>query len=282
MAKSSAYVTTIVIDYATIVFIFYVYGVIFGEDARDGTKDFWPMFTSQIFILSAIWAREEVNFAVLGDSIAKCKREYSLSAKDYEYIGRSLVIGTLNLLINGISGKMYWTPVGFGMDFIYECYLPFLTIIVLKDVLCLVKLHKWMHEIPWLYKYHKEHHTVGKNAQSLMALHIDFLDLIAENMIAIIAYQGCQYAFGFPVRMHLGAFLLSSLLDVNIHSVNPYSMVFYCPPLDYIFRCNIAHQIHHAVQTENYTFIPYHHVFPGAVSKELAKYNKIMETDFVF
>lgn len=226
--------------------------------------------------------REEFYFWILGDAVAPVKRAYCLSSKDKYYTLQTSLIGAANTWIGFYMGNRFWNPISANWNTFWHVFVISYILTILKDIFSLAALHKWMHENPWLYTLHKEHHTVNRNAQSAMAYHIDFLDLVIENICAPFILELILYLLGQPVKIHAAATLIASNLDVVIHSINPYTICLFNPILDYFFRCNVAHQIHHSVQTANYTFIPYHHLKPGSFKKELDNYNSIMETSFEF
>merc|ERR1719510_1489228 len=87
-------------------------------------------------------------------------------------------------------------------------------------------------------------------------------------------------ALGLDPCVSVWCYHFQSLLDIRIHSVNPYSVVFYFPPLDYIFQCNVAHTLHHCVNKDYYTFIPFHHVIPGNLELDQMRYDQLMHTNF--
>ena len=67
---------------------------------------------------------------------------------------------------------------------------------------------------------------------------------------------------------------------LRVHSVNPYTALFFNPWLDWIFRSNVAHQIHHVVQMKNFAFFPLHHIFANNRLSDMKEYDKIMKTNF--
>jgi sterol desaturase/sphingolipid hydroxylase (fatty acid hydroxylase superfamily) len=271
-------IITWVVDYsvAFILIAYFQYGILYIGDS-------FPIF----FALGAIFpilgqAREEFYFWLLGDAVAPVKRKYNLSNSDLWYLFQTTFLGMLAIWWAYHEGIYFWDPMGFNFKTFQQVFFTAYVLQVLKDIFSLAVLHKIMHEIPWLYALHKEHHTVNRNAQALMAYHIDVLDLVIENICAPMIYLLILKVMGWPVRVHLCAFVLSTYLDVMIHSINPYTVCLLNPVLDILFRCNVAHQIHHSVQTANYTFVPYHHLFPGTQQKELDDYNKVMKTQFIY
>jgi len=224
-------------------------------------------------------AREQISFLLLGDKIAKVKRDYKLSASDWYYTGQTIMIGSTFGWYNAATGVIYWRPISFCFNDYAEIIFTFYIYQILKDI-GLSVIHRWMHESKWAYQFHKEHHTVNKNAQNVMAYHIDFLDLFAENLVSPLAYTALCTAIGVNPVSHFSTVAFSAFMDIQIHSVNPYSITFINPILDYFLMSNVSHQIHHSCQTENYMFIPYHHFIPGARQKECEKYDRIMGTSF--
>ena len=63
--------------------------------------------------------------------------------------------------------------------------------------------------------------------------------------------------------------------------MNPYSVYFFNPILDYMARNNICHNLHHTVQLDYYTGIPFKQFLSGETRrKDIERYNKDMKTQF--
>jgi len=234
-----------------------------------------------IAFVSHCWLRERINFWVFGDLVSKHKRDYTLSWRNWYFVLQTSVISVFNNHLFVRQGLYYWdTKNFFSLSNLFEVWFTFFILQLLKDAFSLLPFHEKMHnEYYWL---HKTHHEVSRNAQSLMAFHIDILDLFIENACAPMFFVFGQWLLGYKMSMNLAAFTLVALMDMNIHSVNPYSVMLYNPILDYVFNCNVAHQIHHARNKDNYTFIPYHHLLPGRKQKDFDDYNKYMGTSFTY
>lgn len=241
-------------------------------------------FTFQIkAILFAILysLREQLYFLIMGNKIARAKREFSLTWENYKYALQTLVIFSANNALMQYQGFLYWKPLAFSMNTFNDVLVPFYILQVLKDAISLAPFHKLMHTNPTFAKFHQAHHEVKLNCQCLMALHLDIIDLICENGIAPILFLGAKGLLGLPMEIHLATIFFGGSMDILIHSVNPYSSCLFNPVLDMIFKCNVAHHVHHGMLTKNYTFIPYHHIFDWG-SKDIDRYNKIMKTNFDF
>jgi len=147
-----------------------------------------------------------------------------------------------------------------------------------KDLTSMLFIHKWMHQKEHFH-LHSVHHEITKTVDVFHAHRFDYLDLILENVIGIVWGITVNYLlFGTP-SIHLFAYLWVVWGDVNLHSVNPYSILYFIPFLDQIFRSNISHNLHHALLTTNYTIIPYNHVMKKTRDADIQKYNKIYQTN---
>lgn len=284
---SSLQIITWLVDYAYLaaeIGVVHFFFPKFGVDKLEGSDWCVTMYLGILatsFIQTYItFLREHFFFWLLGNEVALAKRKYSLSFWDWYYVFQTNVVGTVFSYYGLVQGQYYFKPLTFSFETWKEIFIPFYIMQVLKDILSLQGFHRLMHESKWCYQFHKEHHTVTKNAQSLQAFHIDVLDLFLENSCAPIAFNAMQYLLGYPVRMNICAAVPGAVMDILIHSVNPHSAVLGNPVLDYIFACNVSHQIHHTVVTENYMFIPYHHLLPGERKREKQRYDEIMKTSF--
>jgi len=225
--------------------------------------------------------RELGYFHFMGDEIAQIKRDYSMTRRNWLYWLQTTVVYCTNMWILRKQGLIFYEPITLSLKSFMDVYVAFIIVQVLKDVSCMWVFHEKMHvDSKWM-PHHQEHHTVGRNAQALMAFHIDLMDLFIENTGGPAIYLAGLWLCGQQPRIHVIAVLISSVMDVMVHSVNPYTVTFWNPLLDYFMNCNIAHQVHHSTLTANYTFIPYHHLF-GGFTRDAQKYNEVMKTNFDF
>ena len=142
------------------------------------------------------------------------------------------------------------------------------------------------------------HHEVQRNAQSLHAFHLDAFDLLVENVGAPFLLLGAQYCAQrlFPsahavasssspsvqVGLHWLTGLLLTFHDGGLHSINPFSVMYFNPLLDRFLEPNVMHQLHHAVVQGYYLFVPWHHLLPGRRRADCDRYNRVFNTDFDF
>jgi len=272
---------TFVLDWAIIIFQLWFFDQVF---VTWGTS-LWVMLICNLMMQAAVIMREELYFSIFGNAIAAAKRAYYLDGMDKYYLLQTWVVGTLGQWLAFNSGKTYWKPIGFDWYTFTHVFCVAYALDILKDVFSLLPLHALMHEPQW-YWLHKEHHRLQRNTQAIMAYHIDIVDFVVENMAGMFVYlffvNRWGYLIGIPPGIHTGARILNVQMDVLIHSINPFTQVMFNPIMDLVFRCNVAHQLHHALQTKNFLFVPWHHIIPGTREKEVKEYNKIMKTQFEF
>lgn len=244
--------------------------------------DFFTVGLAALSFIIVYTAREQLYFYLLGDSVPQVKRDYSMSKLDWLYVVKNNLFVVLHATLSLSMGTYYFTPMTLDWSILTEILIPFWIIQVLKDVFGLIPFHELMHTHPYFMKLHAAHHTVGRNAQALMAFHIDFLDILLENMSGNILYLVGLWFLGMDAKIHIYAAFLGGIMDTLIHSINPYTVCLFNPILDYVFRCNVAHQVHHSALTANYTFIPFHHVLPGGFEHDLKYYNTILKSDWSY
>jgi len=267
---------TFVIDYAFLFANIALMNFVFSY----GTNYFTFLIKSLLFAI-LYNTREQLCFLLMGDHIAKAKRDYSLSWGNYKYALQTLIIFSANNALMQFQGFLYWEPLTFSMKTFVDVFVPFYILQILKDIISLAPFHKLMHTNKTMAKFHEAHHEVKLNCQCLMALHIGVIDLVIENGVAPILYLGARALLGLPMQVHVAAIFFGGSMDILIHSINPYSSCLFNPILDMIFKCNLAHHVHHGMLTKNYTFIPYHHIWDFG-NKDASRYNKIMKTNFDF
>jgi len=273
---NSDYAFTTIFDYAWLLSLFTVFNLIFANGAN-----FWTVTLGITATVSWIAWREQFMFFWLGEKVAAVKRNYSLQSQDYYFVFQTSAIFVLEGWTSVEVGLFFIDkPLGFDWDTFRDVFLMFYVLQILKDIFSLSYIHKLMHD-NW-YFLHKTHHVVKANATSLLGFHIDVADLFIENVCAPFIMLGVQYALGYETRIHIVAIVLVGLLDAQIHSVNPYTVLLWNPILDYVFRCNVAHNLHHALNKGNYTFIPYHHITWSGRKFDLDRYNDLMKTTWAF
>ena len=123
----------------------------------------------------------------------------------------------------------------------------------------------------------------------------DFADIILENVISPFILLGVQFCFNpnvFPT-INICSYVLLAAGDINLHSLVPYTICFYNPILDGMFKATISHNLHHALNTSHYTVWPLHQlpgIFAydsrerknddGSTAKDWKTYNRVMKTNF--
>lgn len=277
------YVFTNVLDYSTILIS---NALMFNYLFADGEINIPRLTIFLLYSLFTIWFRERVNFYVLGEKIAKVKRDHQVwnpALMYYIFQNVSLTILYFKLFGADWFGGFKTTQI----ELTWGCYLEimgsFYALRILNDIFSLLPFHGLMHS-KYMRWFHDTHHEVSKNAQSIMALHIGVIDCGLENFTAPLILFAFQYIFGFEMKVHLFSAVLSTFITyINHHSVNPHSIVLWNPVLDHLFKCNVAHQLHHSLHDTSYTtFVPYHHVFSSLREKDVKLYNKVMKTAFLF
>mmetsp|Transcript_42918 Transcript_42918/g.49480 ORF Transcript_42918/g.49480 Transcript_42918/m.49480 type:complete len:341 (-) Transcript_42918:174-1196(-) len=189
------------------------------------------------------------------------------------------------------------------VEFTYEgwkkIFLPFYQLLVVRDIFFMAPFHTLMHYkakkpqsssmlskvLKWFRKLHYKHHEVGKSAQSLHAYHIDDLDLFIENLGAPILFSCLQYMLGmYRIGVSMNTLVLLNLNDVGLHSVNPFSIMYFNPILDAMLYPNICHHLHHTPKYQNtyICFTPYHHLLlsPHLKRVDMRRYDENFKTNF--
>merc|ERR1740129_1952257 len=87
-----------------------------------------------------------------------------------------------------------------------DVWVTFWLMALLKDVFSLHPFHRLMHG-SW-YFLHKTHHEVNENAQVMLALNIDFVDIILENIAAANMMLLLKYLLGFQASINIWCIFL--------------------------------------------------------------------------
>jgi len=180
----------------------------------------------------------------------------------------------------------------------YEChisrflkvYLEYLLIAFIKDAVSMNIMHQMFHTC--MYHHHATHHLPMKNLSNLNSFYFDIPDLFIEDGIGPMMLMGLKALGGGDCSVHYMSFYFTVLCDQSVHSLNPYTAVFWNPLLDNIMRGAVSHNLHHALNKGHYTIWPQHH-FIGVVSPDqktgkatdgfeidIQEYNNIFDTKF--
>lgn len=169
--------------------------------------------------------------------------------------------------------------------------LDYWLINLIKDNTSMRFLHPWMHEKE-NYWIHKHHHTGNKNTTLVHAFAFTLVDLVIEFGIGPVLALGVKYVLyhnhnagdGLFPTLHVLAYMFSIWTDGNIHSMNPYTQAIGNPVLDFLLKPNIVHNLHHSCETDPryMTVFPFHHFRPSDRQADVAKYNKLMNTNVDF
>merc|ERR1712029_819113 len=118
---------------------------------------------------------------------------------------------------------------------------------------------------------------MGRDEEIVMScMPLFLIHLFVEFLVgSIFALMANKLLFG-SVSVHLVSLMYCVWTDSNVHSENPYSQCIGNPILDYFFKLNICHNLHHASESESKYMVvyPYHHWNSVEREKDVEKYNK--------
>ncbi len=162
-------------------------------------------------------------------------------------------------------------------------YIEFWVLTVFKDSTAMHFIHRWIHnkKYSYFYKIHELHHTYKANLNLINAALVDPADLLFENTIEPFLLVGFKALLSLPSQISIVAFLISIYAEGMNHSLNPYSVIYFFPPIDAVMKGNIAHNLHHVQPHSNFYEHPWHHLARG-YQQDLDTYNKVMKTNVQF
>jgi len=186
-------------------------------------------------------------------------------------------------------GKNISIPV----PYLVNNYLIFIAMSFIKDAICMNVLHQMMHR-HW-YKKHYVHHLPMKEVSNVNFTFFDLEDVFLENLVAPALLLLLKFLMD-PTKtptIDMFAYTLLQFSDVNSHSLCPYTIGFFFPPLDSKFSIVISHNLHHALNMGHYTIWPLHQLkgifmydnrekvnVDGSLAQDWATYNRVFKTDF--
>lgn len=226
----------------------------------------------------------------------------------FYYVKTSLVVVPLAVALQVYIGMFHFSPlmdtvaiVGEGQwwEFKITClayvYFEFFAMSFIKDALSMNVFHEIMHR--QAYFLHKTHHLPMKELSMVNIYYFDVLDIVIENAVApafllLLKLGLCPGAAG-PVSIHWCSYIILLCTDGLIHSISPYSIGFYNPILDSLLKCNISHNLHHALNIGHYTIWPWHQLagiarydahskqnLDSSIATDMATYNRVFNTNF--
>ena len=283
LSESHLWALTQLLDYGWMLGIGFVVGMLFGGDQMVRHSTLSLAAACALLGCAAVAVltfREHNNFMMLGVRGARCKRRTPLSTKTLWFVLQTSTVSMSSFFLLYKLNLMHYTPCEPTLAYWLQTFLPFYMLLVLRDVCFLLPLHSLMHT-PRFYKWHKTHHEVRSDAQALHAFHIDVVDLLVENVGAPVLLLLGQYALGLPVGLHWITGAMLTMHDGALHSVNPWSVMYFNPLLDYLLEPNVNHQLHHALNKGHYLFVPWSHaVSPERRYADRRKYNEVFKTKF--
>jgi len=245
------------------------------------------------FLAVFLIARDEACMLFLGDLVSEHKTDDGVPRNLY----RTLIgpvkltiwftipvwLASPNSPIAATRGLLDWHYDVLTFEGAARMWLEWLVFYMWKDFLCFYILHQAMHKnVLGAYAHHKEHHRGKRNLNVFNAMTIDFLDNFIESGGIMFVNIPVMWALGWPLTMHMGSMCLTAIADVQVHSVNPYTVTWYNPLMDWIFLGNVQHNLHHAKGKDHYTVVPWHHVNPSWRADDIDDYNRIMYTAWRF
>jgi len=252
----------------------------------------------QLFCLVSVLAvvligRDEMMMVVLGDLVSEYKTDDGVPRSLYATLegpAKLTLYFTIPVFIAGPSspiamfrGLLDWHYDILSLEGVMRMWCEWFVFYTWKDIFSFALIHRAMHQ-NWfgLYRIHKEHHRGKRNLNIFNATTIDFFDNFLESAGIAFINIPVMWALGWPLTMHMGSMCLTAIADIQVHSVNPYTVTWYNPIMDWIFLGNVQHNLHHAKGRDHYTVVPWHHIVPAWRSADIEDYNRIMYTAWDF
>lgn len=118
----------------------------------------------------------------------------------------------------------------------WPVWSQFLLLFVLADFIQW-NVHRWLHYSPWLWEFHKVHHSVG---QMGFAAHLRY------HWMETIVYKSVQYIPLSMIGFGLDDFFILHLVTILIGHLNHANVKITYGPLKYVLNNPVMHLWHHA------------------------------------
>lgn len=156
-------------------------------------------------------------------------------------------------------------------------YLEFLTMSILKDIFSMMPLHQLMHVR--FYSLHKTHHISMREVSVVNVFFFDYVDLTFENAVGPLMLLASKALLGFGLQMHAASIIILFVGEILVHSCSPFTVFFFNPLLDGLMNCNVSHNLHHALNKDNYMVWPLHQLSAGGLDKSVEQYDATFRTN---
>ncbi|CAJ1967194.1 unnamed protein product [Cylindrotheca closterium] len=215
--------------------------------------------------------KDERNVALIG-GVALLVFQMSCAVGFLTYIG-----AFTPTFVHDKSNLLDWTLA------LSTAYGEFWILSWLKDVTSMHFVHRLMHNknYKYLHRIHLLHHSHTTNLNNINGALLEPVDLFLENTIGPLLLVVLKCLSGYPPKISLISFLYSISAEGSNHSLNPYSISYYFPPVDFFLKGNLAHNLHHTSPNGHFHAQPWHHLWEG-YHKDLEAYNRIMKTKVEF
>jgi sterol desaturase/sphingolipid hydroxylase (fatty acid hydroxylase superfamily) len=118
----------------------------------------------------------------------------------------------------------------------WPTWSQFLLLFVLADFIQW-NVHRWLHHSPWLWEFHKVHHSVEEMG---FAAHLRY------HWMETIVYKSVQYIPLAMIGFGLDDFFILHLVTIVIGHLNHANVKITYGPLKYVFNNPVMHLWHHA------------------------------------
>lgn len=118
----------------------------------------------------------------------------------------------------------------------WPAWSQFLLLFVLADFIQW-NVHRWLHHSPWLWEFHKVHHSVEEMG---FAAHLRY------HWMETIVYKSVQYIPLAMIGFGLDDFFILHLVTIVIGHLNHANVKITYGPLKYVFNNPVMHLWHHA------------------------------------
>jgi sterol desaturase/sphingolipid hydroxylase (fatty acid hydroxylase superfamily) len=118
----------------------------------------------------------------------------------------------------------------------WPAWSQFLLLFVLADFIQW-NVHRWLHYSPWLWEFHKVHHSVEEMG---FAAHLRY------HWMETIVYKSVQYIPLAMIGFGLDDFFILHLVTIVIGHLNHANVKITYGPLKYVFNNPVMHLWHHA------------------------------------
>lgn len=231
-------------------------------------KELTPLNGSLFFqyVVFVICVKEYIWSKIL-PNLPKVKRQwYKPEYVAYGAIFKVLIVFFVSFNVAIKYGLIQRKEYPSVKDYILNIYKEHLLLLVIADLINERIMHRLMHHVKFMRRFHKLHHRAVRNTSAIQGLQLDVVEIMLANICEFPVLGLIYYLLDMSPSLDYVSSILFLATQLHNHSINIHSLWFFSP-LDFFIKPTITHQLHH-IKPDGFAHIPYYHLWRGYHEEE--------------